>query len=150
VFNADLSIRDLDGQAVVVLRGEPDLAGIPDVASCLIAAVAACGRSVIVDLTALNGISDGGVPVLLRVLKWTRQSGGDLPLAAPAAAGAPGTGGRRPARRLLGVSQCGTSSRSTGLPVIGWSVLLPGRGTGRLRHRSRDTWVSGACQEVQP
>jgi len=91
VFNSDLSIRDLDGQAVVVLRGELDLVGIPDVVSQLIAAVAACGPSVIVDLTALDGISDGGVSVLLRVLKWTRQSGGDLPLAAP----------QRPVRRVL-------------------------------------------------
>jgi anti-sigma B factor antagonist len=79
----DLSIGDFDGQAVVSLRGEAKLADTPGVASHLIAAVAACGPSVIVDLTGLEGIGYSGLSVLLRIRKWTRQSGGDLPLAAP-------------------------------------------------------------------
>jgi anti-sigma B factor antagonist len=83
VLNVDLSIRDFDGQAVVALRGELNLADTPGVASHLIAAVAACGPSVIVDLAGLEGIGYSGLSVLLRVRKWTRRSGGDLPLAAP-------------------------------------------------------------------
>jgi anti-sigma B factor antagonist len=83
VLNVDLNIRDFDGRAVVVLRGELNLADTPGVASHLIAAVAACGPSVIVDLAGLEGIGYSGLSVLLRVRKWTRQSGGDLPLAAP-------------------------------------------------------------------
>jgi anti-anti-sigma factor len=79
----DLSIRDSDGQAVVALRGQLSLADTPGVASHLIAAVAACGPSVIVDLAGLDGIGYIGLSVLLRVRKWTRRSGGDLPLAAP-------------------------------------------------------------------
>jgi anti-sigma B factor antagonist len=83
VLNVDLSIRDSDGQAVVALRGELSLADAPGVASHLIAAVAACGPSVIVDMARLDGIGYSGLSVLLRVRKWTRQNGGDLPLAAP-------------------------------------------------------------------
>ena len=72
-----------DGQAVVALCGQLSLADTPGVASHLIAAVAACGPSVVVDLAELDGIGYTGLSVLLRVRKWTRQSGGDLPLAAP-------------------------------------------------------------------
>jgi anti-anti-sigma factor len=91
VLNVDLSIRDPDGQAVVALRGQLSLADIPGVASHLIAVVAACGPSVIVDLAGLDGIGYTGLSVLLRVRKWTRQNGGDLHLAAP----------RQPVRQIL-------------------------------------------------
>jgi anti-sigma B factor antagonist len=83
MLDVDLSIRDSDGQAVVGLRGEINLADTPCVASHLIAAVAACGPSVIVDLGGLEGIGYSGLSVLLRVRNWTRNSGGDLRLAAP-------------------------------------------------------------------
>jgi anti-sigma B factor antagonist len=91
VLDVDLTIRDFDSQAVVALRGELNLADIPSVASHLIAAVVACGPSVIVDLAGLEGIGYSGLSVLLRIRKWTRQSGGDLPLAAP----------QQPVRRIL-------------------------------------------------
>jgi anti-sigma B factor antagonist len=71
-----------DGQAVVTLRGELNLADTPCVASHLIAAVAACGPSVIVDLAGLECIAYSGLSVL-RGRKWTRRNGGDLSLAAP-------------------------------------------------------------------
>ena len=82
MLNVDLNIGDFDGQAVVALRGESNLADTPGVASHLIAAVAACGPSVIVDLAGLEGIDYSGLSVLLRIRKWTRQNGGDMPLAA--------------------------------------------------------------------
>jgi len=44
-----------------------------------------------VDLSGLEGIGYIGLSVLLRVRKWTRQSGGDLLLAAP----------QQPVRRIL-------------------------------------------------
>ena len=93
MVDVDLSIRDSDsgGQAVVALRGELNVADIPGVASYLIAAVAACGPSVIVDLAGLESIGYSGLSVLLRVRKWTRRSGGDLLLAAP----------RQPVRQIL-------------------------------------------------
>ena len=71
--------------------GSLSLADTPGVASHLIAAVAACGPSVIVDLAGLDGIGYSGLSVLLRVRKWTRRNGGDLSLAAP----------RQPVRQIL-------------------------------------------------
>src|ERR1700729_159945 len=94
MLNVELSISDFDGQAVVALRGESNLADTPSVASHLIAAVAACGPSVIVDLAGLEGIGYSGLSVLLRIRKWARQSGGDLPLAAP----------QQPVRQMLEVT----------------------------------------------
>jgi anti-sigma B factor antagonist len=91
MLNVDLSTRHFDGQAVVALRGELNLADAPCLGSRLIAAVAACGPSVIVDLSGLEGIGYIGLSVLLRVRRWTRQSGGDLFLAAP----------QQPVRRIL-------------------------------------------------
>jgi anti-sigma B factor antagonist len=83
MLNVELSIRDGDGLGVVALRGEFNLVDVPSVASHLITAVAVCGPSVILDLAALEGIGYSGLAVLLRLRKWTRASGGDLPLAAP-------------------------------------------------------------------
>ncbi|HJZ01960.1 MAG TPA: STAS domain-containing protein, partial [Streptosporangiaceae bacterium] len=42
-------------------------------------------------LAGLERISYSGLSVLLRIRKWTRRSGGDLPLAAP----------QQPVRRIL-------------------------------------------------
>ena len=61
MLDVDLSIRDSDGHAVVAVRGQLCLADIPGFASHLIAAVAACGPSVIVDLAGLDGIGYGGL-----------------------------------------------------------------------------------------
>ncbi len=83
MFNVELSVVGHDGHAVVALCGELDLADAPAVASHLIAAVAACGPSIIVDLAGLDFIDCCGMGVLVRVLKWTRESGGDMSLAAP-------------------------------------------------------------------
>ena len=78
------------GPSVITRKTSPQ-AGTPGVASHLIAAVAACGPSVIMDLAGLEGIGYSGLSVLLRVRRWTRRSGGDLPLAAP----------QQPVRRIL-------------------------------------------------
>jgi anti-sigma B factor antagonist len=94
MFNIDLSVGDFDGYAVVALRGELDLLDTSDVASHLIAAVAAYGPSIIVDLAGLRFIDSCGLGVLVRVLRWTRESGGDLSLAAP----------RRQVRQVLGIT----------------------------------------------
>ena len=94
MFNVDLSVGDFDGYAVVALRGELDLLDASDVASHLIAAVAAYGPSIIVDLAGLRFIDSCGLGVLVRELRWTRESGGDLSLAAP----------RRQVRRVLGIT----------------------------------------------
>jgi anti-sigma B factor antagonist len=94
MFNVDLSVGDFDGYAVVALCGELDLLDASDIASHLIAAVAAYGPSIIVDLAGLKFIDSCGLGVLVRVLRWTRESGGDLSLAAP----------RRQVRRVLRIT----------------------------------------------
>ena len=91
MLNVDISVRDFDGQVVVALHGQLSLADTPGVASRLITAVTVSGPSVIVDLAGLDGIGYSGLSVLLRLRKWTRRSGGDLPLAAP----------RQPVRHIL-------------------------------------------------
>src|ERR1700751_4258964 len=83
MFNVDLSVGDFDGYAVAALCGDLDLADTSEVASRLTAAVAAYGPSIIVDLAGLTFIDSCGLGVLVRVLKQTRESGGDLSLAAP-------------------------------------------------------------------
>ena len=167
MLSVDLRIRDFGGQAVVALRGEFNLADAPGVASNLIAAVAACGPSVIVDLAGLEGIGYSGLSVLLRVRKWTRRNGGDLPLAAP----------RPPVRRILEVTglidvfavypsveeaahaarqarpqwpavprllRAAPVTRPDGRRPVGGTAChslvqpLPRRGTCRSRHRARD------------
>lgn len=83
MFNVELSVSGHGGHAVVTLSGELDLADAPAVASHLIAAVAAFGPSIIVDLAGLEFIDCCGLRVLVRVLKWTRESGGDMYLVSP-------------------------------------------------------------------
>jgi anti-sigma B factor antagonist len=78
-----MAASEFDGHAVVALRGEFDLAFAPSAGSHLVAAVAVQGPSVIVDLAGLESIGYCGLGILVRVLKWTRESGGDLVLAAP-------------------------------------------------------------------
>jgi anti-anti-sigma factor len=83
MFNVELSVAGHDDHAIVALYGELDLADAPAVASHLIAAAAACGPSIIVDLAGLDFIDCCGMGVLVRVLKRIRESGGDMYLAAP-------------------------------------------------------------------
>jgi anti-sigma B factor antagonist len=83
MFNVELSTADHGGHAVVALHGELDLADAPSVASHLMTAVAAWGPSIIVELADLTFIDCCGLGVLVRVLRWTRQCGGKMPLVAP-------------------------------------------------------------------
>lgn len=83
MFNVELSVVGHGGHAVVALYGELDLADAPAVTSHLITAIAACGPSIIVDLAGLTFIDCCGLGVLVRVLQWTRECGGDMILAAP-------------------------------------------------------------------
>ena len=128
MLNVDLRIGALDGQAVVALCGESNRADAPGLASHLIAAVAACGPSVIVDLAGLEGIDYSGLSVLLRIRKWTRQSGGDLPLAAP----------QQPVRQVL---------EATGL--IDVFSVYPSVGEAANSLRQAQAWSSAAPQRLR-
>src|SRR5258706_15401165 len=78
----DLSTREIDGQAVVALRGELDVADAASVAAAL-AAVAARAPEIVVDLAGLEFIDSSGVAALVLARVQARHAGGDLLLAAP-------------------------------------------------------------------
>jgi anti-sigma B factor antagonist len=82
VVSMDLSTRECDGQAVVALRGELDVADAASVAAAL-AAVAGRERAVIVDLAGLEFIDSSGLAALVFARKQARHAEGDLLLAAP-------------------------------------------------------------------
>jgi anti-sigma B factor antagonist len=82
MVSVDLKVRECDGQVVVALRGELDMADAVSVAAAL-TVVAARKRAIIVDLAGLEFIDSSGVAALARGRKHTRQAGGDLLLAAP-------------------------------------------------------------------
>jgi anti-sigma B factor antagonist len=82
MVSVQLSSRECDGQVVVVLRGELDVAGAAKVAASL-TVVAVGGRSVIVDLKGLEFIDSSGLAALVRARQHARQAGSDLLLAAP-------------------------------------------------------------------
>ena len=78
----DLSTRESNGQVVVALRGQLDMAEAASVAAAL-AAVAASEPQIIVDLAALEFIDSSGVAALVRGRNLARHAGGELLLAAP-------------------------------------------------------------------
>ncbi len=82
MFNADLSTREHDGHIVVAMHGELDQVDAASVAAAL-AAVAAPGPEIIVDLAALTFIDSSGVAALAHGRREARRAGGNLVLAAP-------------------------------------------------------------------
>lgn len=77
-----VSIREGDGQVVVLLRGVLDVVDAVSVAAAL-AAVAAPEREIIVDLAGLAFMDSNGVAALVHGRKHARAAGGELLLAAP-------------------------------------------------------------------
>ena len=94
MFSADLSTRECDGRAFVVLRGELD---IMDAASAAVAlsAIATRERMIIVDLAGLTFLDASGMAALMLARKRARDAGGDL-LLVPA---------QRQVLRVLAVAQ---------------------------------------------
>ncbi len=82
MVSMDLSTRESDGQAVVGLRGELDIADAASVDAALVA-VAARAAEIIVDLAGLEFIDASGVAALVLARVQARRAGGDLLLAAP-------------------------------------------------------------------
>jgi len=82
VKNVELQTRVCRGYVVVVLRGELDTRDAEDTAAA-VAAPAAGGQQLIIDLEALDFIDCHAVGALLRVRETARQAGGDVLLAAP-------------------------------------------------------------------
>jgi anti-sigma B factor antagonist len=82
MFSVNLSTRQGDGNVIVALCGELDVADAMCVAATL-ADVAAREPEIIVDLAGLDFIDSSGVAALARGRKHARIAGGDLLLAAP-------------------------------------------------------------------
>jgi anti-sigma B factor antagonist len=82
MVSIELATRDRDGQVVVALRGELDVADAASVVTAL-TELAARERQVIVDLESLEFIDSSGLHALVRAREHVRRAGGDLLLAAP-------------------------------------------------------------------
>jgi anti-sigma B factor antagonist len=82
MVSVELSTCEGDGQVVVALRGELDVAEAAQVAASL-AVVAASGRTVIADLAGLEFIDSSGLAALVSARRHARRAGCDLLLAAP-------------------------------------------------------------------
>lgn len=80
--SVNLVSRLSDGHAVAALRGELDISGSAGVASA-IAALAAGGRVVIVDLSELGFLDCASLGAMLQVRALARRAGSDVWLAAP-------------------------------------------------------------------
>jgi anti-sigma B factor antagonist len=81
MVSMDLGTCEGDGQAVVALRGELDVADAVSVAAALVA-VAARASEIVVDLAGLEFIDSSGVAALVLARVQARRAGGDLLLAA--------------------------------------------------------------------
>ena len=75
----DLEQTERDGHAVVIVRGEVDLATSPQLRDTL-AGLVEGPRSVIVDLDQVGFIDSTGIGVLVGGVKRARSQGGDLSL----------------------------------------------------------------------
>lgn len=137
--NVELCTRLCDGHVVVTLRGELDGADA-DSAAAAVAALAAGGQQLIIDLEALEFIDCHAVGALLGARETARQAGGDVLLAAPhglvlrvltligvpgvhaslaAAAESAGRGSGRRAVRRPAVSTAGPEGQRRHVPSIG-------------------------------
>jgi anti-anti-sigma factor len=115
----ELRVRLCGRYAVAVLRGELGITDTESVAGA-VAALAADGQPLIIDLEALDFIDRHAADALLEVRKTARQAGGDVLLAAP----------HGPVLRLLTV---------LGVPGVHASVAAAA-GSARRRAALRRPW----------
>ena len=77
MFSTELSTRSYYGHAVVISRGELDLADAVDVAAAL-TAISAREPRIIVDLAGLEFIDSSGLGALARGRRQARRAGGEV------------------------------------------------------------------------
>jgi anti-sigma B factor antagonist len=82
MVSVEFNAPECDGQVVLALRGELDVADAASVVTAL-TGIAARDRQIIVDLEDLEFIDSSGLAALVRARKHARHAGGDLLLAAP-------------------------------------------------------------------
>lgn len=75
----DLDVSERDGHAVVIVKGEVDLATSPQLRESL-AGVVESATSIVVDLDQVGFIDSTGIGVLVGGVKRARGHGGDLSL----------------------------------------------------------------------
>ena len=117
--NVEQRTRACRGYPVVVLRGELDTRDAEDTAAA-VAALAAAGQQLIIDLENLDFIDCHAARALLGARETARQAGGDVLLAAP----------HGPVLRLLTV---------LGVPGVHASVAAAADSAGRLDAGRRET-----------
>ena len=147
--NVELRNRVYRGYAVVVLLGELDTRDAEDTAVA-VAALAAGGQQLIIDLETLDFIDCHAVGALLGVRAAARQAGGDVLLAAPhgpvlrlltvlgvpgvhasVAAAADSAGGRDAGRRAVSIARSGKAVLSGALYwTMAWRAAVPGSRAG--------------------
>ena len=147
--NVELRTRVYRGYPVVVLRGELDTRDAEDTAVA-VAALAAGGQQLIVDLEALDFIDCHAVGALLGVRATARQAGGDVLLAAPhgpvlrlltllvvpgvhatVAAAADSAARHDTGRRAVGIARSGKAVLSGALYwTMAWRAAVPGSRAG--------------------
>ena len=147
--NVELRTRVCHGHAVVALRGELDTRDAEDTAAA-VAALAAGGQQLIIDLETLDFIDCHAADALLGVRETARQAGGDVLLAAPhgpvlrllTVLGVPGVhasvaaasdnAGRRDAgRHAVSIVRFGRAVLSgTRYWMTAWRPAVPGSRTG--------------------
>jgi len=124
VRNVELRTRVYRGYAVVVLRGELDTTDAKDTAAA-VAALAAGGQQLIIDLENLDFIDCHAAGALLGARETARKAGGDVLLAAP----------HGPVLRLLTL---------LGAPGVHASVATAADSAGRLDARRRAVSIVGS------
>jgi anti-anti-sigma factor len=149
VRNVELRTRVCRGYAVVVLCGELDTRDAVDTAAA-VAALAADGQQLIIDLEPLDFIDCHAAGALLGVRETARQAGGDVLLAAPhgpvlrlltllgvpgihasVAAAADSAGGLDAGRRAAGIARSGRAVLSGALYwTMAWRAAVPGSRAG--------------------
>jgi anti-anti-sigma factor len=149
VRNVELRTRVCRGYAVVVLCGELDTRDAVDTAAA-VAALAAGGQQLIIDLEPLDFIDCHAVGALLGVRETVRQAGGELLLAAPhgpvlrvltllgvpgvhpsVAAAADSVGTRDARRRAVSIARSGRAVLSgSQYWMMAWRAAVPGSRAG--------------------
>jgi len=149
VRNVELRTRVYRGYAVVVLRGELDTGDAEDTAAA-VAALAAGGQQLIIDLEDLDFIDCHAAGALLGARETARQAGGDVLLAAPhgpvlrlltllsvpgvhvgVAAAADSAGRRDARRRAVSIVRSGSAALAGARYwMTAWRAAVPGSRAG--------------------
>lgn len=77
-----LTTRDQDGFSITEVSGEVDVHTAPELDQCLSEVIAAGGRKIVVDLSAVDFLDSTGLGVLVKALKQVRDEEGSVSVVA--------------------------------------------------------------------